>query len=86
MGNGVLGNIKIMGMDFLSFFDYISNSVMMPIVAICTCIFVGYFLKPQALIDEIEISGPFKAKAIFILSIKYFAPVCIGIILISQFV
>ncbi|MCQ2603900.1 MAG: sodium-dependent transporter [Spirochaetia bacterium] len=85
LGNGILSSIKIMGMDFLSFFDYISNNIMMPVTAICTCIFIGYFLKPKTLIDEIELSGPFKAKAVFVLSIKYFAPICIGIILISQF-
>ncbi len=41
LGNGIWGGIKIIGMDFLTFFDFISNSVIMPIVALITCIFIG---------------------------------------------
>ncbi|MBR5140255.1 MAG: sodium-dependent transporter, partial [Clostridia bacterium] len=37
---------------FLDFFDFITNSVMMPIIALLTCIFISYFLKPKAIIDE----------------------------------
>ena len=31
----------------------------MPITALITCIFVGYVLKPEALIEEIELTGKF---------------------------
>ena len=75
-----------MGMDFLSFCDYISNNIMMPVVAVLTCVFVGYVIKPQAIIEEVELSNTFKKKKLFELSIKFFAPVCIFIILVSQFV
>ena len=44
LGNGLWANIKILGMDFLTFFDYISNSILMPIVAFCTCILVGWVM------------------------------------------
>ena len=44
----------------------------------------GYILKPQALIDEIEISAPFKAKKLFTVVIKYIAPVFIVLILVSS--
>ena len=81
LGNGIWADIKIIGMDFLSFFDFISNSVIMPIVALCTCIFIGYFLKPQALIEEVELTGKFKKKKLFTFIIKYVAPICIVLIL-----
>lgn len=84
LGNGVWSNIKLLGMDFLSFFDFISNSVLMPVVALLTCIFVGYIIKPKALIEEIEQGGKFKAKHLFTFVIKYFAPICIVAILISS--
>ncbi len=84
LGFGVLGHITIGGMTFLDMFDFISNSVIMPIVALLTCIFVGYFLKPQALIDEVEVSGKFKKKKMFAVIIKYIAPICIVLILISS--
>ena len=84
LGNGIWANIKIIGMDFLTFFDFISNSVIMPIVALITCIFVGYVVKTQTVIDEVELSGKFRFKALFNIVIKYIAPVCIVLILISS--
>ena len=84
LGSGVLANVKIIGMQFLDFFDFISNSVLMPIVAFLTCIFVGYVIKPKTLTDEIESSGDFKRKKMFVVIIKYIAPVCIILILVSS--
>ena len=84
LGNGIWANIKIIGMDFLTFFDFISNSVIMPIVAFFTCIFVGYIIKPKAIIDEIELVDKFKAKKLFTVLIKYITPICIVAILISS--
>ncbi len=81
MGYGLLGNVKIIGMAFLDFFDFISNSVIMPIVAFLTCIFVGYVVKPKFLIDEIESSGKFRLKRLFVVMIKYIAPIFILLIL-----
>ncbi len=84
LGYGLLGNIKIIGMQFLDFFDFISNSVIMPIVAFLTCIFIGYVLKPGAIIEEVELTNKFKRKVLFTFVIKYFAPICIVLILISS--
>ncbi|MBQ7039426.1 MAG: sodium-dependent transporter [Clostridia bacterium] len=84
LGFGVWSNIKIFGLQFLDFFDFISNSVLMPIVAFLTCIFVGYIIKPNMLIDEIELNGKFKRKSLFNIVIKYFAPICIVLILVSS--
>ncbi len=82
LGSGVLANVKIIGMQFLDFFDFISNSVIMPIVALITCILVGYVIKPKAIIEEIEIGGKFKRKTLFTVMIKYIAPVFIVAILV----
>lgn len=84
LGNGVWGNIKIIGMDFLTFFDFVSNSVIMPVVALFTSIFVGYIIKPKSVIEEVELTGAFKSKILFTLVIKYFAPICIVLILVSS--
>ena len=84
LGNGVTGvwdSVKLLGFSFLDFFDFISNSVLMPIVALLTCIFVGYVIKPKALIEEAEISGKFSGKQLFTVVIRYIAPICIILIL-----
>lgn len=84
LGYGIWADVKIIGMAFLDFFDFISNSVLMPITAFFTCIFAGYFLKPVAITEEIELTGKFKRKALFEIMIKYIAPVCIILILVSS--
>ncbi len=83
LGYGVWGSVKLLGMQFLDFFDFISNSVLMPITALLTCIFVGYILKPRAIAEEVELSGKFRLKTLFNVMIKYAAPVCLLIILAS---
>lgn len=84
LGFGLLSAIQPLGMSFLDFFDFISNSVLMPIVALLTCIFIGYIIKPQAIIDEVKISSDFKREKLFVVMTKYVAPVFIVIILISS--
>ena len=84
LGFGIWGEIKILRLQFLDFFDFISNSVLMPVVAFFTCIFVGYVVKTKIVSDEVELSGKFKRKALFEFVIKYLAPVCIVLILISS--
>lgn len=84
LGNGLWSSIQILGMDFLTFFDYISNSVLMPIVALCTCILVGWVIKPKTLTKEITRNGEkFGREKLFNVMIKYIAPVCLIMILIS---
>ncbi len=84
LGNGVWSHITILGKNFLDFFDFISNNVIMPIVALLTCIFVGYILKPKAIAEEVETSGRFKGRKLFDIVIKYIAPICLVIILITS--
>lgn len=84
LGYSLWKDVRILGMQLLDFFDFISNSVLMPIVALFTCIFVGYYLKPQAISEEVELSGPFKGKKLFSLMIRFIAPVCILLILASS--
>ncbi len=84
LGNGLWANIKILGMDFLTFFDYISNSILMPIVAFCTCILVGWVIKPKALTDEVTKNGEkFGRKKLFNVMIKYIAPICLLFIFVT---
>ena len=84
LGFGVLDSVKLLGMSILDMFDFVSNSVLMPVVAFATCIFVGYVIKPQSLIDEVELTGEFKKKKLFTVIIKYVAPIFIVLILITS--
>ena len=66
LGNGPLANVKIIGMQFLDFFDFLTNSVMMPIAAVATCILITRFMGIEKLEAEVEQDGhPFKRKGVF---------------------
>ena len=83
-GFSILKNVKPLNMDLLTFFDFLSNSVIMPVVALLTCIFIGYVIKPKAIVDEVESSGKFTRRGLFVVMVKYIAPVFIVLILVSS--
>lgn len=85
LGFGIWSHVAPLGMDLLTFFDFISNSIMMPILAFFTCIFAAYVLKPKQIIAEVEQFGvTFKAKKFYAAMIRFVAPVGIVAILISS--
>ena len=83
LGYGVWDSVRIFGFQLLDFFDFISNSVLMPTVALLTCIFIAYVVKPSFIIDEVELNGKFKMKKLFCAMVKYIAPLCLVTILVS---
>lgn len=84
LGYGLLDWVAPLGLSILDFFDFITNSVMMPIVAFCTCIFVGWVIGPKAVSDEVKLSSKFPREKLFVVVIRYVAPICILLILISS--
>lgn len=84
LGYGPLSSIKLLGMEFLDFFDFISNSILMPIVALLTCILVGHVVGTKAISDEVESSGKFKRKKLFQVMIRWIAPICVVVILLGE--
>lgn len=84
LGFGVWSDFTIMGYSILDFFDFISNNILMPVAALLTCILVGFIVKPKVITDEVETSAKFKAKKYYSVLIKYVAPVCLIIILVSS--
>ena len=85
LGFGPLGFITWNNLSILDIMDFLSNSVLMPIVAFFTCIFVGFIIKPKAIADEVKETGePFKAEGMFNIMIKWVAPIFLVIILASS--
>ena len=85
LGYGPLVGIKIIGMQFLDFFDFLTNSVMMPIAAMLTSLFVSRIVGMKRMEEEImHGESTFRRKKIFIVMIKYLCPVFALIILISS--
>ena len=85
LGYGPLGFAQILGMQMLDFFDFLTNSVMMPIAAIATCLLVSRVVGVKKIEEEMTAeNGTFKRKKIFNFKIKYLCPVFAAIILISS--
>ena len=84
MGYGILDFIRIFGMNFLDFFDFMTNSVMMPLAALATCILILRVVGIDGMEKEIEQSSPFRRKKLYRVFIKYFASICLIIILLSS--
>ena len=71
LGFGVWDFIQPLGMSILDAWDFISNSILMPIVALLTCFFVGFVIKPKTIIDEANAEGAkFKSVTLFTVVIK----------------
>lgn len=85
LGYGPLAFIQIIGMPFLDFFDFLTNSVMMPIAALTTCLLVVRIIGTERIAEEVEKDGaPFKRKKVFNFMIRYLCPIFVVIILISS--
>lgn len=97
LGYNGLSDLRIFGMEILDFFDFISNSVLMPIAACVTCIFVGWVFKERTMssdgtttevkgadiiANEIQLSSPFRGRKPWEIMVKYVAPILVIVILV----
>ena len=85
LGYGPLAGVTIIGMQFLDFFDFLTNSVMMPIAAVATCLLVSRVIGVEKIEQEVEADGqPFRRKRIFAFMIRWLCPIFAAIILASS--
>lgn len=71
--------------QILDIMDYISNNLLMPLVAIGTCLLIGWILKPQTIIDEVEkTGGKMGRKKLYTIMIKYIAPVMLIVLFLKS--
>jgi NSS family neurotransmitter:Na+ symporter len=71
--------------QILDIFDYISNNILMPVVAISTCILIGWIVKPKAIIDEATKNGErFGRKGMYIVMVKFIEPVLLFLLLLGS--
>ena len=68
----------------LDFFDFLTNSVMMPIAAFCTCFLIVKVVGVNRIVEHVRISSAFRRERLFDFMIRYVAPICVIIILISS--
>lgn len=82
LGNGLWSGVRPFGLSLMDFFDFVGNNILMPVVALLTCLFVGYVVGPRVLIEEARLKK--REAVLFRTVIRYVAPVCIVLILVSS--
>lgn len=69
----------------LDVMDYASNNILMPLVAIGTCILIGWIVKPKTVIDEVEKTGTrMGRKRLYTVMIRFIAPVMLVILFLKS--
>lgn len=69
----------------LDILDYISNSCLMPLVALLTCILIGWVVGPKVIIDEVCYGGKkFGRQKLYVVMIRFVAPIMLGILLVKS--
>lgn len=71
--------------QLLDLMDYISNSVMMPFIALLSCILIGWIVGPDYVIDEMEYGGRvMHRKGLYRIMVKFVAPVMMAILFLTS--
>ncbi|MEG0753372.1 MAG: sodium-dependent transporter, partial [Angelakisella sp.] len=82
LGYGPWASVTVLGLQFLDFFDFLSNSVLMPIVAFLTCILIGHVVGTKVIADEVEQhKSTFRRKKLHHAMIRWVAPIMLVAIL-----
>jgi neurotransmitter:Na+ symporter, NSS family len=102
LSTGAVESLSIMKVDFLGViktgfmdvFDYLFGSLLMMLVVLSTCLYTGWFMKTEALVDEIEKGMPsFKTGRvlgvapykIWLFMIRFVCPIIIGMVILNMF-
>ena len=68
----------------LDIMDYISNYILMPVVSIATCVFIGWIAKPKTIIDEVTHGGfKFGREKLYVVMVKFITPVLLMLLLLQ---
>ncbi|MCH5252532.1 MAG: sodium-dependent transporter [Lachnospiraceae bacterium] len=71
--------------QILDIMDYMSNNILMPLVAIGTCILIGWIVKPKTIVDEVEKNGEkMGRKKLYVIMVKYIAPVMLFVLFLKS--
>lgn len=84
---GSLSDIRVFGMTIFDFLDKFSTSILLPMVSIGVCLYIGWFAPKGLLPDQLTNHGTLRSRVISLITfvIRYIAPLLISLILISNF-
>lgn len=76
------------GQQILDILDYVANSILLPVVALLTCVLIGWICKPETVVDEVKIGfgdKKFSREKLYVIMIKYVSPILLVLIMLQAF-
>ena len=90
LSQGVLADVKIFGNNIFDLFDKTTANLLIPIGALLIVLFAGWKMKKEEFVDEITSGGKHKINPLYlkiiIVSVRYIAPIVIGVIMIRSLI
>lgn len=84
LGYSAWSAVQPLGMSILDFFDFLTNSILMPIAALSTCLLIIKKAGVGSVVDEIRSSSRFKSQRTYTFFIRYLSPIILLVILLSS--
>ncbi|MBQ6607713.1 MAG: sodium-dependent transporter [Firmicutes bacterium] len=84
LGYSGLSFVRIFGMEILDFFDFLTNSLMMPVAAFATCVFVVKAVGLDNISKEVKLSSKFRFEGMYRVFIRSVAPIFVVVIFLSS--
>ena len=84
LGYSGLSFVHIFGMEILDFFDFLTNSLMMPVAAFATCVFVVKAVGLDKISKEVKLSSAFRFEGMYRVFIRSVAPIFVIVVLVSS--
>ena len=87
LSSGACPNLNLFGMSFMSFCDYITAQISLPLGAFLTCLFVGWYVPQKIVRDEYSNWGTLPARSyrLWLFLVRVVCPTCIVVIFLHQF-
>ncbi|WP_434502664.1 sodium-dependent transporter [Prevotella sp.] len=84
---GHKSGLSLFGLHLLDLFDFVTGQLMLPTVGLFMCLFVGWYIPKQIVIDELSNWGTLKFGfyKLFIFTMRFVCPLCILAIMLHQF-
>ena len=84
---GSMSDFKLLGMTIFDLLDTFTTDILLPVVSIGVCVYVGWFAKNKLLSEQLSNAGTLKARhtALTMNIIRYAAPALIALVLIYNY-
>ncbi len=82
---GSLSHITVAGMNIFECLDALTNNILLPVVAIGGCVFLGWFAPRNLLHDQLTNNGTLRSRItpVVMFALRYIAPVAILVIMVA---